>query len=54
MIDPPSVMLGHYADFAGSGNPALDDLEPVKQALATTNLRADIVEMEFGELTMVL
>ena len=54
LLDPASVILGHYDDFAGSGNPALDDLEPVKQALTTSNLRADIVEMEFGELTMVL
>ena len=54
LLDPASVILGHYDDFAGTGNPALDDLEPVKQALTTSNLRADIVEKEFGGLTMVL
>ena len=54
LLDPASVILGHYDDFAGSGNPALDDLEPVKQALTETNLRANLIEMDFGQPTMVL
>ena len=54
LLDPTSVILGHYDDFAGSGNPALDDLEPVKHALRKTSLRANLIEMDFGEPTMVL
>ena len=54
LLDPTSVILGHYDDFSGSGNPALDHLGPVKQALSETNLKAEILEIGFGEPTMVL